>query len=403
MARLPASFRNVDFLVESADDQDGRVVIAHEIPGRVNRIEDTGPETPEFSIEAFVIGPNYASQLRRLEDALTQDGPGKLVHPYRGTKQVQVNGKFRVRQSTREGGMARLVIPFILAGKQAPTLPGVDTAANVKAVSARLRAKMTLPKLDVSGPDFLTKAVGLLLKGPRGLTNELAKINDSIQSRINLVNEISTAIDNLSSEANSLLRTPSVLALAIQDLINSVLTAVGSGVDTVKSNELIAQTLANLAQLGTLGDRFPAVLGTTTARNKQRDNQSDVFDLIESSALASSLDQLVDLDFDNTDQADETLQATGAVFDRLLQRGTMTRDAAQAMRALRAAFHTHLRRSTKDLTGLGRYTPPRDTQALVLAYRLFGDATRAREIVERNSIANACAIPGLIELAIPNA
>lgn len=405
MARLPASFRGVAFFVDSTPDKPGgRVVITHDIPGKVQRVEDTGPETPEFTIEAFVIGADYATQLRKLEAALDQAGPGKLVHPYRGTKQVQVCGKYTVTQSTAKGGMATLGIQFIQAGKQAPARIQIDTAASVKGKAAFALSKLQAPKIDTDGPDFLTAAVNSLLAGPRGLTNSLSKINNGIASKLNLINDISTAVDDFTSQLNALIQTPSALALAVQDLINSVLTALGLTTDSAVANaKLITAAVSAITKLGSFADDKAEVIGTTTARNKQRVNQAAVVDLVEASAAATGMQVLADMALDNADQANDVLTSMSDLIDRLLERGTLDDDAAHAMRALRAAFHTHLRRTTKDLTGLGRITPPADTQALVLAWKLYGDAGRALEIVERNAIANPCVIPGGVEIAVPNA
>ena len=80
---LQASFRGVPFFVAgAAEAQVGRRVAVHEFPNRdLAYGEDMGRALHTFSLEAFVVGPDYMKARAELIVALEPDIPGGLVHP----------------------------------------------------------------------------------------------------------------------------------------------------------------------------------------------------------------------------------------------------------------------------------------------------------------------------------
>ncbi|WP_035597779.1 hypothetical protein, partial [Halomonas salina] len=66
---------------------------------------------------------------------------------------------------------------------------------------------------------------------------------------------------------------------------------------------------------------------------------------------------------------------------------------AQRLVALRAAAVTDLRRRGTALPELATHTPAAPLPALVIAQRLYGDATRDAEIVRRNRIRHPGRVP----------
>lgn len=405
---LPASFRGAEFLVESSSDEGGPRNIIHEFPGRqYAQAEPSGMYPARFAIEAHLLGDAFEQQLLDLEEALDQSGPGKLVHPHRGSKLVALDGPYRIQRSTRELGMVRVSISFVEDG---PTLePRVtpDTSSDVIAKAKIAYTHINASKLDVQGPDFLTRAAELILAGPRSITAAISRINNRINAAFGLIDEVSSTIDEFSSEAQALLNTPDTLALHLRNLVNSVLTVIKAGEqqydrgDKLRNLKRVAQASSYLTTLGTFGDTLPEVATPTAMRQRQADNQAVLVDLVETAALIETVVVLVDIPLDNTDQAGELFDQVAGVFDRITDRGSIDDAASQALRDLRAAFHVHLRRTAAELPGLGRYTPQVTLPALVLAYQLYGDASRDEDILERNpSIEHPGFVQGDVSLAI---
>ena len=97
---LPGSFRGVPFFIASHEAGGGRHSKKHEPPDRDSGFsEDIGKKTPDFKIEAHVLGDNYFFIRDALIKVMESGGSGLLVHPYLGIKSVQpVN--FAVRETT---------------------------------------------------------------------------------------------------------------------------------------------------------------------------------------------------------------------------------------------------------------------------------------------------------------
>ena len=139
---VDASFRGVGFQVDEHDSPiAGRRVAVHEYPGRDEPfIEDLGRTTKTYSIEAFMVGDDYATARDRLIEACDMPGPGELVHPYLGSLQVACTG-CSLTERTREGRMARFSLSFTEAGaNQYPTnrvntTDAVDTSTNAASES----------------------------------------------------------------------------------------------------------------------------------------------------------------------------------------------------------------------------------------------------------------------------
>lgn len=404
---LPASFRDVSFLVESTDDEGGARNIIHEFPGREEAFaEPSGKYPRRFTIEAHLIGGDFEQRLRDLEEALQEPGAGKLIHPQRGDLYCALDAPYHVKRSTRELGMVRVSMVFTEAGTNlAPrVLPDTSTDALAKAVTAKSAMQSRVPDLD--GPDFLNTAAAAILNGPGGFVPQLSVVNNKINAAFGIIDLVSRQITAFSNEVTTLLNTPATLALKLQGLLNAVVSALAAaGIDLNRGDKQrnvarVGSVLAFLTTMGTFGDSLSAVPETTPTREQEAANQAALTDLIEASAVIEGVSVLVDIPLDNTDQAGDLLDQVGAIFDRIEERGTVDDAQGQALRDLRAAFYAHLLSETAELKALGRYTPPVTVPALVLAYQLYGDSTLAEDIIERNGIAHPGFLPGGVELVV---
>ena len=129
---VDASFRGVGFQVDETEAPiAGRRVAVHEYPGRDEPfVEDLGRRTKRWSIEAFVVGDDYATVRDRLIDACDMPGAGELVHPYLGSLQVACTA-CSLTERTREGRMARFSLSFVEAGANQYPSNRVNTRDNV--------------------------------------------------------------------------------------------------------------------------------------------------------------------------------------------------------------------------------------------------------------------------------
>ncbi|MEH6478294.1 MAG: DNA circularization N-terminal domain-containing protein, partial [Sneathiella sp.] len=135
----PASYKTVAFEVTSHDLDTGRRGPVHEYPGRDKPMaEDLGRKAREFTIEGFVIGDDWHKKRDALIAKCEEEGPGKLVHPFFGSMQVENRG-CRVSESSKEGRVARFSLTFVEAGENTFPTSSVNTAAAVESSSKSLK------------------------------------------------------------------------------------------------------------------------------------------------------------------------------------------------------------------------------------------------------------------------
>ncbi|EJG2197913.1 DNA circularization N-terminal domain-containing protein [Citrobacter freundii] len=124
-----ASFRGVPFSVDDDDASFGRRVQLHEYPKRDKPYtEDLGRAARRLTINAYVIGDDYADKRDRLIAAVETEGPGTLVHPQYGEMQGSINGTVKVSHSSSEGRMSRISFEFVESGELTFPVAGVATA-----------------------------------------------------------------------------------------------------------------------------------------------------------------------------------------------------------------------------------------------------------------------------------
>lgn len=124
-----ASFRGVPFSVEDDDASFGRRVQLHEYPNRDKPYtEDLGRAARRLTINAYVIGDDYADKRDRLIAAAETTGPGTLVHPQYGEMQGSIDGTVKVSHSNSEGRMSRITFEFVESGELTFPVAGVATA-----------------------------------------------------------------------------------------------------------------------------------------------------------------------------------------------------------------------------------------------------------------------------------
>lgn len=139
----PASFRGVAFFVDSAESGVGRRVALHEYPLRDKPYaEDMGRAARRIGVEAIVIGDGYMRARDALIAALEAPGAGTLVHPYLGSMHVTLIEQARVRESTAEGGMARISLAFVEAGEITFPSATSDTRSVVRAAAVTAKASV---------------------------------------------------------------------------------------------------------------------------------------------------------------------------------------------------------------------------------------------------------------------
>jgi prophage DNA circulation protein len=214
-----AKFRGVPFYVETAERSGGRRTVVHEYPFKEDPyVEDMGRAPRRFTIEAYVIGPQYMDARDRLLTELEKAGAGELFHPYYKTIRVTLDGDYRVRESRDNGGMAVFSIPFIETPAKAAQPTAIqDAPAKVQASGAVALASV--------GAEFLRKyQPGTLLAS---VTGALRAATLSMENVLATSTMTTQALASLRGRVERFASTVETLAESPEDLLETVLDVLG--------------------------------------------------------------------------------------------------------------------------------------------------------------------------------
>ncbi|PWG62865.1 DNA circularization protein [Sediminicurvatus halobius] len=370
------SFRGVEFHVERPGFSAGRRVQVHEYPLRDQPYaEDLGRATREWTIDAFVIGDDYDLQRDRLIEAVERPGAGELVHPYYGRRRVVVTA-FRVRESTREGGIANVSLTVVEA-EDTGRLPRAvaDTRARVGDAAAAAREELLA--------DFEAHYDVLDLA-----TDRVATIERALQDALSAVEE---SVGGVAGPVAELIRSPAELGAQVLES----LAEVGDRITEPQRALLIYENLFSAGETDTASATAPE------GARKQAEAQTAAVRLVRRGAAVESAAASATWSYDTRQDAVSALETVhGGLPTQLESDPPPPPVVASALAELRAAAVQDLRERGAALPELTDYTPAATLPALVIAQRLYGDGRRADEIVRRNRIRHPGAVPGGTELEV---
>jgi len=361
-------FRTAEFYLESDAVVFGRRKERHEFPLRDEPfIEDTGGSQREFSIEAYVIGNDYFAARDRLIAALEEKGAGTLVHPYFGSINVEVLGKPRVRQTTREGGKASFSITFIRVQAEKTNLIQTDTGENLK--------KAINDTQQNAQNDFMS--IYSTLDLAQDYVDETqAELDDALRS-------IEQAVAGITEPITALIRAPFNLASAIMGTFNNIQNSIK---DPFRAMSLYRGLFDS-------GRHSLPIPSTTSNRKIQIDNTAALHRLIQQAAITEASRLVTQINFASSDDAlamrDTLLNAIDAQVEEpaVQSSSIVVSDAVyDSLQQLRATLTNYIYTEAAKLPRVSYFNTLETLPALVLAQRIYGDVDKADEIVSRNNI-----------------
>lgn len=432
MAKLPASFRGVSFWVESSDLSVGRRTVTHQYPQRDEPFtEDLGRAAREYRFSAFVLGEDYIEQAKKLREALEKPGAATLVHPEFGEIQVvaQPGASMSFSQSMRR---ANFSLAFVEAGLNAfPTPEGASQQASraaadqvSEAAADSFEESLTLDDIE----DFVQDALnGDLLDALDIISNsEIAKILD-----------FADRVSDLANDAISLVRGgPKAFATKLMGALGLSRLAT-----TVAGWQRVGKSLCALAD-DLRGDDDEPVYSTVKPRSAEviESNRKAVYSLcrqavlvqavgvstligtdVDSTVASSSIlpdegEAVVDADSGTTEVGtvtssgsfsssptisyDEMLEARERIVGRLEEEMLDVEDdqVFMALREAATAVSKDLSSRAEEQARLYDFDAGAVLPSCVTAMELYGDATRAQEIVVRNGVTNPLFCPNVLKV-----
>lgn len=375
MAVQQPSFRGVPFDITGDEESGGRRVVSHEFPGRNESYpEDLGGASKMFSFPAFMVGSDVDDRRRRLIEALEKAGPGELVHPTYGVVQVQAHGySCSTSITTRRMVTFRLTFERIGPAVTASPLVAVDTQARaVEAVQAvQVATSDTFyEEFDIAGlPDWAVKIAGDPMAAASDLLQDLA-------GTVDLGDVLGDLGDGLSA-AQSL--NP---VAAFQDAFAQVRAAVPVDIFDGIAGQF-SSLIAPGASLQT-PSRIKAALGGFNAAA-----------MVRRVALSERVLGGLAREFGNSDAA---IALRNELSGLLNVEAIAAADAGQDIVAdrlfdLRGRTVIDLSDRAANLPWLTEFEVP-DGPVLEIANRLYGDGTRAAELLAQAPVRHPLFHPG---------
>lgn len=390
-----ASFRGVPFHTVDADLAVGRRTVVHEYPQRdVPYVEDLGRRARAFTVEGYVLGEDYLAQRDALWRALEADGPGELVHPRWGVLWVSVQDAARIKESPREGGLARFSITFVEAGRNELPNALVDTTVQVADAAEAVddaAGQAYVEEADVSGPQVLADSqMEAFSKDLEGL---LSTARDVISTEA-LAEQV-RAIAGVAGNLAALVRIPVNLVQSLQSLQMQLVSAIDRPLSALAEFRTIF--------LGNGRGSTAALAGTTRSRITVNDNaRADLQRRMAISQQARVLAlAITDGVVETADQAQALRDTLLDQIDAELENTDPDAATADALNGLRTALTRDVGARAELLGQRSAFDSKAVLPALVLAHRIYQDAGRADELVRRNAVRNPAFVPaGRLEVLL---
>ncbi|WP_304308062.1 DNA circularization protein [Pseudacidovorax intermedius] len=400
-----ASWRGVPFYTTEAVLKLGRRNVLNEYPMRdTPYVDDLGRKARTYHVEGYLIGEDYLDDRRDLEEALETEGPGELVHPRYGRVWVSLLGEAEFRESFKEQGISRFTATFVEDSDNRQPEAVTDTANAVESAAAAAddaAAAAFAEDLDVEGPQVLSDLAELDLLGAVNDLVDLAR--SSMQPA--LLGDLVDAATGVVDDAMALLRTPQTLADTLAGLYVDTVAGVRGLVDGLTAPHLGLMTGLQGLNAGAAVNmathqaaRAAAAAGGVVATPSRTVlNAAAQADLVRRLAVTAQA-RLLALGMTEgavltASDAVAWRDALTAQIDAELEGADPDAATARALMQVRAGVVRDVATRAELLKQRSSFTTLAVLPAVVVAHRVYQDATRADELVERNAVRHPAFVP----------
>jgi len=393
-----SSYRGVPFVTGRSALLAGKRVQVHEYLGRDEAfVEELGAAARAFSLECYVHGPDYLLQASLLEDALQTPGAGLFVDTYRGELTV-VAVRYTVEQGsvTPGGGIAQFSIEFVeTALNTFPTATPrtgavVTTAADQASSAAAGSFERVFSVLDEV--QWVVEDAETVVEMTAGA---IAVLSVALPAGGTDLATFVQHLGRMASTAKDLVTEPGSLASNVLEAMSRLASLAGPA----------SAMLDALERAGKYGAELIPVDETTQARAAQARNRAAQVHIVRRAAALEAAKVSARAAFASYEDAVALRdRVVSLIDDQAESAGELGDDEAfRAMRNLATAVIQDITARGAQLARLTTFTPPATMPALVISDRLYGDTTRADEIIARNRIAHPGFVPGgrALQILVP--
>ena len=415
-----ASFRGVPFFIENDSIEYGRRILVHEFYGRDAATEDLGPKTIKFKATAYVVSDTASAQKDALVAACNTEGPATLQLPAETPVQVVCDGCTRQFNKDKLGYFA-FELTFVKDNSVFGPLP----------IAALERALLSL--VDNLGPSMTSNflsSFNTLGELPWVVSNATTFVQgwalavDSIRANVPMS---AGAAATLAQSIVSLFDSASTLALDGQTPIGGVIWPAGANIasgavsysSATASNGAFVASVMDLMR--TFGDgatdqgafidaaeslsqyslTATGVPGLSVSGKANDANIAALGSTVRRAALVEMAAQAALADFTDRTAAIRARARVAQAFDRELAACVGAGDLYRQLDNIRGTAIQAISRKVADLRPTVTVTSNTVMPSIVWGYRLYGDASKASDLIARNRVPNPAYMPTTFEAAAP--
>ena len=271
------SYNGVPFAYQNSNLKGGRKTITHEYPNaNIRVVEDLGLALPIYKISA-IIDINNLNDKEKLIKELVKQGPGELIHPIYGTKQVTLK-EFNVRDSIQQLG--GLFIDMEFEESEEPAFP----LASFNQLGSLVSQVQSAQQL-IGESLFEINKVKAVYDSAVNKIQQAADLIDTVSRTItnsgSSVTSLSNALISLKENTSSLINSPNVLFSTLSTSVANLAAAYDQDVGEPDEDN----RSESLDSLNNVSDSNEDVVGISTNLVQRITNQT----LINNQILVSSL------------------------------------------------------------------------------------------------------------------
>jgi len=397
-----ASFRGVKFFIESHEFGFGRRSQLHEFPDRDKPFaEDLGRSANKFSIEGHILGDDYFTNRNAFIAACEEEGPGELIHPYLGSKFVQVSS-VSLKEDTKQGRICTFTAEFQEAGEAQFPAATEDSVGSILATGDGL--KKANRDSFIKGFDIF----GLPQKSIDSLKSRLRAFTKSVDDATKPLSDTESFLDKLrrdkkrfDRDIDSLISRPGDLWDRMSSLVDSL---VGTGGTSKPARVTATRPLVGFARPGRLS--APPAVTTPTPKTpsseQAKKNEDLIHGVVRQEAIRNIVADETQVDFASVNDAIEE-RAILIKEINLIQVETSNDEIYQALQDTKAILVKTMPNEQDVLPVIQTVQNRQTVPAIVMAYDLFEDSRKESDIVNRNNIRHPGFVCGGIDLEVLSA
>lgn len=381
---LKASFAGLAFDVLRDETEFGRRLTQTEYPFRESPdVDDFGAKAFDYSLDAVFIGPDFDVQRDKFIKLASATGAGDLIHPRYGRVRARLQSA-RISHTAEEGGMCRAALVFVPdTGSAGDTLPAPTVDELAKALAAAGAAKTATR----AGFIAKYKVLGYPSQVLQSARERVTRYGELVQSLTAPALADAQEVAEFSRQARALVNAAdAVIADPLQ--VAERIAALSDGVRRLFKRDALAEFNRLRAAFF---DPHPQGPYTTPTTVQATANADALNALVRQLSAEDAAVAAIEGDYSTRPEAEGARDDTAA---SLQAEAELAAGELPTLLDLRAAVLANVPAPGLRLPEVVTYRVPRTVPGLVLAYQLYGDASREAELTQLNAIAHPGFIPG---------